>query len=591
MNLSVFEKLDRHWRSVVIALWLIFCGVSLYQGGNAIRWFALSDTDDNMRIMQVRALLDGQNWFDLRQYRLNPPYGADIHWSRIVDLPIALIKLALSPLIGGPQAERAAVALAPLIPMLVAFYALAASARRLLAPGAFLFAILLAYSAASLKGYWAPLRIDHHGWQVAMLAVMMFGLVDRHKLRGGILVGFATSVSLAIGLEMLIYLAAAGALIGLMWIRTPDEAPRLLGYGVSLGGGTALLFLLFTSYANRVPVCDAMSPVWLSMMLVAAAMAILLSRLSPSSIWVRLLAAGIAGAGLAAAYVIAWPGCLGRLEGSSPELEQMWLNRVREAMPIYRHGWKTTINSLTLPVMGLVGYGAMIWRTRKQGDEWTYWTALTILAVLPCLLLLWQTRASGAAQMMAVPGATALAWLVTTWLLAKTNIVVRVAGILLAFAIFSGTIGQYLASLIPDKKPSAATIAVRQAARKCPALSSLRPIALLPKGTVLTHVDLGPRLISVTHHDAIAGPYHRNQADILAVMRAFRGTAEAAHRTVRSRQVDYVLVCPNLAESTVYRADAPNGFYTQLVRGRVPDWLEPIALPRNSPYRMWRVIR
>ena len=49
-------------------------------------------------MMQVRALIAGQDWYDLRQHRLNPPFGADIHWSRLVDLPIAGIKLALAPL-------------------------------------------------------------------------------------------------------------------------------------------------------------------------------------------------------------------------------------------------------------------------------------------------------------------------------------------------------------------------------------------------------------------------------------------------------------------------------------------------------------
>ena len=40
--------------------------------------FALVDTDDNMRISQVRALLAGQDWYDLRQYRLSPPFGLDM---------------------------------------------------------------------------------------------------------------------------------------------------------------------------------------------------------------------------------------------------------------------------------------------------------------------------------------------------------------------------------------------------------------------------------------------------------------------------------------------------------------------------------
>ena len=62
-----------------------------------------------MRMMQVRGLLHGQGWFDLRQYRLNPPFGANIHWSRLVDLPIAGLILALRPLLGGAGAERWAV--------------------------------------------------------------------------------------------------------------------------------------------------------------------------------------------------------------------------------------------------------------------------------------------------------------------------------------------------------------------------------------------------------------------------------------------------------------------------------------------------
>jgi hypothetical protein len=60
---------------------------------------------------------------------------------------------------------------------------------------------------------------------------------------------------------------------------------------------------------------------------------------------------------------------------------------------------------------------------------------------------------------------------------------------------------------------------------------------------------------------------------------------------IERRRIDYVLICPNLSESTVYRAEAPNGFYAQLARGRPPQWLEPIALPANSPYKMWRVKR
>src|SRR3546814_9405936 len=82
--------------------------------------------------MQVRALLDGQGWFDLRRYRLDPPNGADIHWSRLVDLPLAGLMLLLRLFMTGAEAEKAAVAIAPLLPMGVAMASLALVCRRLI---------------------------------------------------------------------------------------------------------------------------------------------------------------------------------------------------------------------------------------------------------------------------------------------------------------------------------------------------------------------------------------------------------------------------------------------------------------------------
>ena len=40
---------------------------------------------------QVRDWMAGQSWFDVVQHRLNPPLGVDMHWSRLVDAPIAAI--------------------------------------------------------------------------------------------------------------------------------------------------------------------------------------------------------------------------------------------------------------------------------------------------------------------------------------------------------------------------------------------------------------------------------------------------------------------------------------------------------------------
>ena len=133
---------ERHWRWIVVIAWLCICALWIVQKWASIRYFFLPDTDDNMRIMQVRALLHGQGWFDLRNYRMNPPFGANIHWSRLVDLPIAGLILGLRPFLGGPGAEKWAVAIAPLLPYLLLLFSLELNARRLIHPLAYPLALL-----------------------------------------------------------------------------------------------------------------------------------------------------------------------------------------------------------------------------------------------------------------------------------------------------------------------------------------------------------------------------------------------------------------------------------------------------------------
>src|SRR6476620_7279798 len=163
------EWLGRNWKLVTFIVWLGFSVWFIADRWQQIRWFALGDTDDNMRIMQVRAWLHGQGWYDLRQYRLNPPFGANIHWSRLVDLPIAGIILALRPLVGGVDAERTAIAIAPMLPLLLLLVSVSLVTRRLIDRRAYPLAFITLFYAGSATGMFMPARIDHHGWQLALL--------------------------------------------------------------------------------------------------------------------------------------------------------------------------------------------------------------------------------------------------------------------------------------------------------------------------------------------------------------------------------------------------------------------------------------
>lgn len=581
-------ELDRGWWQLLLIAWLGVVAWQLYSHWPHLRWLVLRDTDDNMRLMQVRAWLGGQGWYDLRQYRLNPPVGADIHWSRIVDLPIAGLILVLKPLVGGPWAERIACGLAPLLPLAVALLGLGATARRLVHPLAWPLALLCALLAGAAMPMFEPMRIDHHGWQLAMLTLTVAGLADPSARRGGLLVGLSSAVSLSIGLELMPYVVGAGGILALRWVWERGEGERLALYGLSLAGGCLLGYLGFASYANSALRCDALTPVWLSVMVSAGGLLALIAIIAPADWRLRLVLAALAGGVVAALFVGLFPQCLGRPEGISDELARNWLKNVREAKPIYQHPLRVALPVGVPVLIGLIGTALATWRARGT-ERLVPWATLFAFTAVAGGLLLWQMRSGPPAQLLAVPGMVALAWTLMAGALAHRWAVVRVFGTAGAFVLASGAFIGPLLAWFPIDRPTKFERQVSRAGGSCTSLTALAPLDRYAPQTIFTFVDLGPRLITLTHHRALAGPYHRNGDAILDVQHGFGGSPERFRAIARAHGASLLLVCPNMAESTIYTTRDKGGFYDRLAHGERFDFLEPLPLPVRSPLRLFRI--
>ena len=601
LRAGIEAELDRNWIRLTLLVWACVLLFYVWYDWNYIRWLSLGDTDDNMRLMQVRAWLAGQGWYDLRNYRLNPPYGFDIHWSRLVDLPIAGLILFFRLFTTNAWAERLACGIAPLVPLSITMLGLGATVRRLVHPLAWPLALAFLLTTSATMLMYLPERIDHHGWQLAMLSVTVAGLCDPRGARGGMLVGLASAVSLTIGLEMLPYAAMAGAILAMRWIWDAGEARRLAVYAVSLGGGSAAGFAAFASNANYAMRCDALTPVYLAVMVAAGVLLFALTWANPANRALRLGFAIVAGAIIAAGFAHFFPQCLGRPEQVSPELQRNWLDNVREAKPIYKHPFRLGFPLAALPIVGVIGVALGTSRARRT-PMLLGWTCVALFVTFASLMLLWQVRVAPAAQLLAVPGAVALVWTLVP-LVAGRATPLRIGGAvaivaLLALALFAGPamrpasirlFGKMLFAYRPPDPPSAYARRVNLATSNCIRTTVLSRLNYYPAQTIFTFVDLGPRLITLTHHDAIAGPYHRNGAAILDVQHAFGGSAAQAHAIMRRHGATLLLLCPNMAESTNYRARDPGGFYAQMASGRVPAWLTPLALPTGSPLRLYRI--
>ena len=126
------------------------------------------DTDDAMRLAQLRAWLGGQGWFDLHQARMQPPEGYDTHWSRLIDAGLAGLLFLFGLFTDGASAERLMRAWWPLLWLLPTIAGMAAIAWRVAGREAATVALLLALVGVPAYQQFTPGRIDHHNVQIAL---------------------------------------------------------------------------------------------------------------------------------------------------------------------------------------------------------------------------------------------------------------------------------------------------------------------------------------------------------------------------------------------------------------------------------------
>ncbi|RZM08166.1 MAG: hypothetical protein EOP67_72110, partial [Sphingomonas sp.] len=187
----------------------------------------LPDTDDVMRLQQVRDWLGGQAWSDLVQHRLG--MGTPMHWTRVADLgPAAMLTLA-SPLLGIHDAERLMVVTWPIM-LFAAALALVGRIARALEPEASRTAMVIAAIAYPATTIFAPGRIDHHGLQLVLLLAATRVGIAMPTLRNGAILGGLAAVSLMVGLETAPFFVVLGGAAILAWVLQPTmRAPAMLG--------------------------------------------------------------------------------------------------------------------------------------------------------------------------------------------------------------------------------------------------------------------------------------------------------------------------------------------------------------------------
>lgn len=571
--------------------WAIVCTLLVIVNWTAISQQRFPDPDDIMRLVQVRDLIAGQSWFDLTQYRVDVANGGvPMHWSRLIDIPLLLVIAALTPILGAGTAESVALIAVPLLTLGVTMLLAARIAWRLMGDEeATLTSLVVALSIPVLFQL-GPLRIDHHGWQIVCALVAVNGLMARSPKAGGWVIGAALATWLSISIEGLPFAAVTIGVLALRWLRNRNDRTWTLGAIQSLALVSAGLFALTRGFGDIATYCDAISPLHLAIFVWGAVVFTIVSRFEPAPRGVILGGFAVAGGGAVALMVFAAPQCVvgGGFADLDPLVSKYWLANVLEGMPIWRQSLTTALQYAVTPLIALV---AAV-RLASRSHDWLrqFWADYAMILGGALLVAVFVSRAGAVACVLAAPP---LAWQLRGWLRAIRTMerpaprVAAMAGV--CCALLPAFPAMLLASAMPARASLGGASDAPIKAADCRVQESGAALAKLPTGEIFAPLDIAPELLLVSDHTVVATGHHRGHAAMKVLLETALAPEAQAHATLAERGTRYVAICPSLGEARMYARIAPEGFVSTLVKGEVPDWLEPVALEGQSGLQLWRV--
>jgi len=600
---------------------------------NTLYTHYLSDPDDYMRLNEVTSWLQGQSWYDLSVPRLSPGAGTIIHWSRLIDIPIALVALPFIKTMGVTDATMLAALVVPFL-WLAVFMTLSYFSMRLFAgKTAAALGSLFIFFAPVVMFNFKPGRVDHHGVQAIIAG---FGLLALVRL---LLPGKA---------ELFAFLSALTFTCG-FWIGT-EALPWCILFITCLsiaaawqGGKTAreaALFGLFLPLFTTALIPIALSPVEftsraLSWFSPAYAIFAALAGLVLIIGWgvgrlirgrgARLALYTLCGISAAVAFFIlipsAWQGPFADYDtfdattaldniGEAVPLSKMF--RINRFMPItFIAPLRLFASLLALPLMALAA--TLFAATRARGAWRLAWLSqAAFLGAALCLTIFWQNRVSIFLETFML---TPLAWLLAYVyrLLPHYLDNRRLFAAEIAVFLLLGPVPVYGLPYLVDRLhththplPTPCSAAFDPTLR-----ATLNDDALGPlPHTIMNISDIGPELLFETPNNVVAGNFDvPGNADAFTFFHALddRDAQQAARRW----KADLVLMCrvaPTLYLGKDYYApartnlrpgndgqlhmmntDAHQPLIERLVRGEIPDWLKPIEISGGSDYLLFRI--
>ena len=554
------------------------------QGARMEDNFISMGNDDMMRLVMVRDWLAGQGWFDTTQYRLMPPEGVLIHWSRYIDAGIAAFIVPFSYFMPMEKAELIGAAIWPTFIFILILLVIGYGTKRIFGPVAACFAVLCAVLWPLLGDLHVRAgNLDHHNVQLLMMVILVYAVVwpDR-PVAAGVIGGLAAAFSLSTGLEALLFIVGAGILVfGRCVFDQKTGTRRLLeAFCLALAAGSLLFWLGLTATALRAqPVCDQLGTPMLSVIAVAVVAALLplvLRDRIPGVVFQVGATMALTAIGLAIAWPLLGPCISGPYGDLPPELQEMISTRITEAKPFTLYLQTQTYEALgfVIPVFVALIAGIVLWWSRRGGPEAgqtqnAILGQLLLLCVFGVGLMFLQMRTVIlVASVVPAIGGVCCAVLLNAYLETRSP---AKAALMFLVALSIASPQLLLGPLVPSLKGK---VAQREGAN-CRNYETLLALNEVPPAVILNSTNMGAPLLWATHHSTLAAPYHRSADAFMNGALGFDLEEPAFETLAREQGATHVLLCAGQTYAS--------GFLTGLVAGDVSvAWLRPVPLSNDD---------
>ncbi|MDD5585851.1 MAG: hypothetical protein PHY92_02705 [Alphaproteobacteria bacterium] len=600
-----------------LVVWIYFAWCFIAHPYSPIMRGDLIDPDDYTYLSHILDWLRGQSWFDAVQYRLSPPEGTPIHFSRLAELPVAgLISVMHAAGLSWLVSATIAAAVWPLVLLAGLLAALRWVAAGFLPRNWTGATAYVALFATPLLFQYSPGRVDHHGL-AALITLLAFGCTLRmmqepENFRWPLFSGLLLALGQAVALETLPWLLLLSAWIVLWTIvigRTTAKAGLIFGLSLYLASFLCLAATRLPSqWFDPDPLAYSIVYVLLANSIAVCCAGVALASKSRLLIF-RFAIGGVLGIATAAFFFSRFPELLtGPYGAVDKTLARLLFDNIIEMQPSATS--PVSLASVLLPLTAfLVSLGLL--PRMKEKDLWPQWMlSFTLLTAAVLLAAFYQVRYASYAVLFGIVPLTEFLRRSLAW--ASLNFRGRkLAATELGLILLVGPLPAVLLPAMLDGRSfntGVLLFPVRFEKDACD-FTTLESALNDPQRfggksrVIMNTINEGSEILFRTRHQVLAAPYHTGVSGLLDAVHFFTARSpDDARKIANARRAELVVLCHPL--SAIYHSKAgaktakntedqppPPGetFAEALVRGEVPLWLKPVKLPRKSPFLVFEI--